>query len=172
MSPLRARPVRFGFTMVEAMVASIIVAAMLVAALNTAGASAKAQSAASRLLRGQHMAAALLSEVESAAYSDPDLVATLLGIDASESPGDRRTFDDVDDYSGYSQSDPTMRDGTPMSSESGWAIAIQVSWVSAAAPGDPAGVLFETGLKRIEVRVMHEERLVATVASLKSRVGG
>lgn len=159
-----------GFTLVEAMISAVIVATMLVAAINTVGASARTQSATATSLRAQHMAALLMTEIESLAYKDPDLASLLLGLDAGERAQVRSTFDDIDDYKDYTQAPPTTRDGTLLSTDPSWAISVAVEWVNPADPGAAAGLLVESNLKRIEVIVTFRGKPVANVVSLKANV--
>lgn len=159
-----------GFTLVEAMISALIVATMMVAALNTVGASARTQSATITSLKGQHMAMLLMTEIESLPYKDPDLIPLLLGVDVGERALDRSTFDDIDDYHGYTQSPVTTRNGTQLSLDAGWAFTVDVGWVDPAAPGALTGTLLESNLKRIEVIVIYKGKPVANLVTLKANV--
>lgn len=153
------------FTIVEAMVSTIIVGVMFVAALNTVGASRLTQHKASLLRRGPLLAEPLMSEILRQSYKDPD-GTPIFGRESNESATPRTGWDDVDDYEGLSESPPVAKDGTALTNSTGWQRTVEVDWVNAANPAEVTTV--ESGVKRIVVTVTYNGLTQASLATLKT----
>ncbi len=160
-----SRRVPAAFTIVEAVIATVIVAVMFVAALNTVGASRLTQHRASLLSRGRLLAESLMSEILLQDYRDPD-GTPVFGREPGELATTRTAYDDVDDYDGWSASPPIAKDGVPLANATGWTRTAQVQWVN---PADPAQVeAADRGVKRITVTVSHNGVPQATLVALKT----
>ncbi len=90
------------FTIVEAVISTVIVAVMFVAALNTVGASRLTQHRAALTSRGRLFAEMLLSEITQQNYKDSG-ASPAFGPETGELTTTRADFDDVDDYNGWSK---------------------------------------------------------------------
>lgn len=156
-------------TLVEAVFSIVIVGGLLVAAANAVGASAATRQKALQRTQGQQLARALMAEIVPLAYQDPDLPTVLPGCELGESAADRTTFDDVDDFSAYSQSPPRAIDGTALTADSDWSWRVAVEWVSRDAV-DGAVSLLESNVKRITVTVKRGQVPVATLVGLRANV--
>ena len=155
------------FTLIEAVLCTLIVGVILVAAIATVGASRRAQKSASDRAAANVLARDLLVEVSSKPYADPTATGpTSLGIDAGETPMMRSTFDDVDDYAGFQESPPTSPSGAGMPGYDKWSRAIAVEYASPASPDQPA--FTDTGVKRITVTVSAGGTVLATRTALRS----
>ena len=161
-SPAKRAP-RPAFTLVEAVLAMLVVALMLVAALNAVSATKAAELAFTDRTRGAMLAQALLDEVLSREYEDPDASEPVFGPDAGETT--RASFDDVDDYANWTESPPQNLDGTNMTDLAGWTRSVVVERVDGANPSGPAAGA-ETGLKRVTVTVRRGARTVAQLTAL------
>lgn len=63
---------------------------------------------------------ALIAEIMIRPFADPqDPANTALGLNAGEAAGDRSTFDDVDDYTGYADAPPKTLSGAVMDGTAG-----------------------------------------------------
>jgi len=153
------------FTIVEAVISTIIVAVMLVAALTTVGASRVTQHKTSLVSRGQLLAETLMSEILRQSYKDPE-GTPVFGCEANESGAARAAFDDVDDYHGWSQGPPTAKDGTALSNATGWKWTVTVEWVDPANPTQVRTV--ETNAKRITVAVTYNNVPQASLVALRT----
>ena len=93
---------------------------------------------------------ALLEEIVSKEFEDPDGSAGSFGTEE----GGRSSYDDVDDYDGWSQSPPTRLDGTALDDYAGFTRSVEVHNVTDSDP-DPTSPESDgsTELKRIRVRV-------------------
>jgi MSHA pilin protein MshD len=162
-----ARPGNYltAFTIVEAMISTIIVGVMFVAALNTVGASRLTQHKASLVCRSQLLAESLMSEILRQSYKDPD-GTPIFGRESNESATPRTTWDDVDDYEGLSESPPVTKDGAALTNATGWQRTVKVEWVDAANPAQVQTV--ETGVKRVVVTVAYKNVPQASLATLKT----
>ena len=102
----------------------------------------------------------LMDEIRSKRF-DEQYVAPFsasLGTDASENPADKTTFDDSDDFDGWSEAAPGF---------SGYTLSASVHYVSEGSLNEPGGA--PTAFKRITVEVLVGGE---TVMFLKSVVSG
>jgi len=137
-------------TLVEAVIATLIVSTMLVAALGAMSSFAKAGAIQAARRRGASMARQLMAEILQARYREP-VDTPSFGTESPESRTCRAAWDDVDDYDGWSESPPQAKDGTVLGFAPGWRRDVKVEYVTAADPTARAGS--DQGLKRITVTV-------------------
>jgi len=161
----RTQSCRNAFTIVEAVISTVIVSVMFVAALNTVGASKVTQYRVALVNRGRLLAESLLSEVLQQSYDDPD-GAAVFGVESGELATVRADFDDVDDFDEWSSSPPVGRDGTPLTHSTGWKRAVQVEWVDASDAGQVKGA--ETGVKRVTVTAEYGGVPQASLVALRT----
>ena len=154
-----------GFTLIEAVMSMLIVGLMLVAALNTIGASRITEVRGFEQTLGPMLAEELMAEILDQSYEDTDGSPTF-GREGGEHSGSRSTWDDVDDYTGWSASPPENKDGTTLSGVDGWSRQVEVKWVSSLDP-DLESVI-PTGIKRVDVVVSYNGRVVSTLSSLRT----
>jgi MSHA pilin protein MshD len=154
-----------GFTLIEAVMSMLIVGLMLVAAMNTVGASRVSQARNAEQSRGPMLAEDLMAEILSQNYQEPN-DPVQFGREGGESGGSRDAWDDVDDYDGWSASPPQNKDGTDIPDLDGWGREVKVTWAKAMSPDQQAGS--STGIKRIDVIVTHQGRVVAKLSTLRS----
>ncbi len=154
-------------TMVEAVMATLIVSLMLVAALNLVGGARLSERILADRGVGQALAEGLLAEILTQPYVDPDDVVDTFGLTSSEkATGDRSLFDDVDDYNGWSATPPEATDGTSLTEYSGWTRSVEVDWVTLNDLESAAGA--DNGIKRIVVTVKTGDRIVSTLTAYRS----
>lgn len=156
-----------GFTLVEAAVSTVIVGTMVAAAVSVVGTAARGTSSERAIRQGQTLARAMMAEVLSTAYADPD-GGTAFGLDSGESHANRTTLDDVDDFNGLSESWPTDHLGQPIPWAKSWVREVSICNVAPAAPDTPVADNIRTGLKRVTVKVAGPDGRVSTMAALKS----
>lgn len=151
--------------MVETLVSILIVGGLVVAAMNTAGAAMTGRKKIGDRGRGTLLAQDLLGEILLQAYQEPVDTPTF-GREASESGSDRLSYDDVDDYDGWTASPPELKDGTIMSDLVDWKRSVSVAWVQ---PYDLSNVNGgETGVKRIMVTVLRNGLTVAKLVAIRT----
>ena len=156
-----ARP---GFSLIEAVIATVIVAVMLCAALQTVAAARASDYTVTNRARGQFLAQALLSEVLEQSYSDP-LATPLFGPEVGET---RPTFDDVDDYSNNAELTPQDKSGNALPNTTGWTRSVVVEWVAIDNLNGPAS-LTETGIKRVTVTASYKGAPAATLTGFATQ---
>jgi prepilin-type N-terminal cleavage/methylation domain-containing protein len=157
---------RRGFTLVESVVATLIVAGMCVTAMTTVATSARLQGKAADRATAGMLAQALLAEIVSQSYADPNASVPVFGLEPGESASVRAAWNDVDDDNGWTESPLQNKDGTVIPNTGGWRRSVEVSWVNPTNPLAVAAV--ETGCKRITVSVRHNGFLVATRVALRT----
>jgi len=146
----------------------LIVAIMAVAALRTVGSSAVARQIQASQRRGPALARQLMAEILPNHYSEPD-EAPQFGRETGESSSSRSSYDDVDDYNGWSSSPPATNDGAAMSDLSGWARSVIVQYVD---PNNLTSVVgSDQGVKRITVTVTDPGNRQSVLTALRSSYG-
>jgi type II secretory pathway pseudopilin PulG len=164
-SARRSVPSSRGFSLLEAVMAAMIVAVMLVAALNTVGASRITQHKATVVSRGRLLAESLLAEILQQDYQEPG-ATHVFGLEAAESQISRSNYDDVDDYQGWTASPPVAQDGTVLPNTTNWRRTVTVEWVDPLDPQQVSGT--ETGAKRITVVAAFRDVPQATLVALRT----
>ncbi len=154
-----------GFTLVEAVLSTVVVAVMLVAALNTVGASRLTQHKAALVSQGRMFAEALLAEILQQNYQEPGTTDSF-GREAGELDTSRAAYDDVDDYQGWTELTLVAKDGTALSNAANWKRTVTVEWVNPLDPTQASGT--ETGAKRITVVAAFRNVPQATVVAIRT----
>ncbi len=168
----RFRRRRSGISLVEVVMCTLLVSVVLVGAMNMLAAVVRDRTTTSDAARAQQMAQQLMSEILSTDYHERgaggllDGLLNVVGIEIGESSGDRRTFDDVDDYDGWSASPPTSRDGTALANSTGWRHAVAVEFVNPATPS--ASTALNNGAKRITVTISRGGSALARLVALRT----
>jgi type II secretory pathway pseudopilin PulG len=153
------------FTLIKAVISTVIVAVMFAAALNTVGASRITQYKASLAGQGRMFAESLMSEILQQGYREPG-TTYVFGRESGELETSRAAYDDVDDYQGWSESPPVAKDGTALPNSANWRRTVTVEWVD---PLDPKQVsATETGARRITVVAIFRDVPQATVVAIKA----
>ncbi len=154
-----------GFTLVEAVISTVVVAVMFAAALQTVGAAKITQRKASLVSQGQMLAESLLAEILQQNYQEPG-ATYVFGREAGESDTIRTAYDDVDDYQGWTESPPVAKDGTALPNSANWRRTVAVEWVNPTDPQQVQGS--ESGAKRITVVASFRNVPQATVVAIKA----
>jgi hypothetical protein len=94
--------IRRGFTIIEGMMASVLLAGVTLAVMSAFTAAAQNSAEADESMMAAELARQLLDEIAAKPVLDPNNVIQILGPDAGESG--RAQFDNVDDYHGYHDS--------------------------------------------------------------------
>lgn len=162
----RQRSLARGFSLVEVVVATLIVGVMMVAAMNTLGAFIRGQQHMANQSRGWHLAQELASEILATLYEEPDGTPTF-GRETGESASVRSAYDDADDYHLWQDSPPETRDGTPVAELAAWSRAVTVARVAVANPS--LVVATDEGVKRITITVSFQDEVVATLTALRAK---
>jgi type II secretory pathway pseudopilin PulG len=153
------------FTMIEAVMALIVVSVLATASLAVVTQAARARELVQKQSTGMLLARTMLSEVASQSYADPE-GGTNKGLDAGEDQMDRTTLDDIDDYEGYEQSCVTDRAGQDLGL-TGWAWKVRIERVDAFDPSQI--VVNDSGVKLITVTVFFKSVQVTEVSAIRSQ---
>ena len=156
---------RCGFTLIEAVISSVIVATMLVAALNALGSATRAARIQADRCLGPNLARQLMAEIVQNCYREPDR-RPAFGVESPESTRSRAAWDDVDDYDRWSASPPQAKDGGDLTHADGWTRSVRVRYVEPADPGRTTGT--DKGLKRITVTATSSEGKTYSLTALRS----
>ncbi len=160
------RPSQRGFSLIESAFSILIVAVMFAAVMQTVAAARLVRYKTDGRSRGSILAHDLMAEILQAAYEEPDGPGPL-GVDAAEVAGSRASFDDVDDYDGWTGDPPELPNGTPLSLPGGWSRSVEVRWIVPDNLTLTSGT--ETNVKRIIVIVKHRTVTMARVTAIRTR---
>lgn len=137
-----------GFILIEASISYIVLSLALVALVPMFILSLRANAASEKVAAALHLSQELLEEVRLHRWDEATPAPAVhiaaggaLGVDAGENAADKRTFDDVDDFDGWTESppqDPVMR---PLTADSMYTRTVAVRYVNSsfqvsAAPTD------------------------------------
>jgi len=160
---------RLGLSLVEVVMATMIVGVMLVASLDTVGAVYRTQKINATRLTGPGLAQELMGEILSMPYEDPEEPGNTIGRDSGESGGNRLDFDDVDDYHGWSSTNAEAKDGVALAGYSDWQRQVAVKW---ADPVNENGMMpMKLDLKSITVTVTDPSGVQTTISALRYKNG-
>mgnify|MGYP006899574203 CR=1 FL=1 len=164
----RPRSCRCGLTLAEVAISTLIVGLMMVASLKSVGGVYTTWTMAADKYDGLSLADQLLSEIMQSEYEEPDGTVDF-GREQGEPPSYRTSWDDVDDYDGWSSEPPQGHDGWWMSGLDGWT---RTSTVQLASIADPTFVpASDEGLKLITVTVTDPDGNTTIRQALRSRWG-
>ncbi len=151
----------------EATLATALASVLIVSAMWTFGAAGRARQVAMSLCSGSGLASQLMSEVLQCRYSDPS-GGGVFGPESGQT-GNRRLFDDVDDYSGWTETPPVNRDGAEVVGFAGWRRDVAVACVDPDTMA-PCGTR-DSGLKRITVTVTDRRGARTVLVAARSSNG-
>jgi len=142
----------------------LVVSSMLVAALYAVGASRMAITRERDRVLATTLADDLLGFVHRLPYKSSS--GTVLGLELGNLLGDKTTYDDIDDFQGWTESPPSDATGNPIGGLAAWRRSVTVEWVDPDNPG--VVVAGETGVKRITVVVQKSGVELARRAALRT----
>jgi prepilin-type N-terminal cleavage/methylation domain-containing protein len=160
-----ARMPRQGLTLVEVIVSTMIVGVLMVAELNALGSATTSSESAGNRAVALGLADDLMAEILKAKYVDPGS-SPVFGTETGESGTTRAAFNDVDDYTGWSEQPPQAKDGTPLTDRSDWRRRVTVDRVTASNPTQTSAT--ETGVKRIRVDVDYKGTNVVEQTAIRT----
>jgi hypothetical protein len=106
-----------------------------------------------------------MAEILQLPYQDPQ-GGTTFGAESGET---RTTFDDLNDYNGYSESPPKSKDGSPLPDVTGWTRQVTITRVVRLTPD--VTWLSETGLVSIRVTAISPTGRQFDLKALRSKWG-
>ena len=153
---------RRGFTLVEAMAATLVTAVLLTSAMQLAGGVALGRRMLDDRAIASEIADGLVAEVLAKRYAET-APATTFGRESGEIAGQKSTFDDVDDFDGLTET--TLFTGRTAAKD-GLVATVTVRRADLLAPTGDVG--YESGLKRIQIVVTRQGRTIAERLVLKA----
>lgn len=153
-TPAAARIGQGGFTLMECLLATVVLSLIVLAVVEAVLAGQMGQYEALNTMRAASLGESLMEEVLSRPYADPE-GATAPGADAGEDEDDRTTFDNIDDYHGFGESPQALRDaaGELLPTElQGFSRSVTVAYGSVTPPGIGGPVSGVTITVRVEAR--------------------
>lgn len=145
-------------TLIEGVVASVIVALVAVAAIRAVTIAAATRTTVDARARATLLAQTISDWAAALPYRDDTTPTAPLGLDAGEIPGDPSSWDDVDDFHAFKMSPITDAKGN-VATSGAWSAAVSVAWVDWTNAGKESPT--ETGVKRITVEIVFNGKTVA-----------
>jgi MSHA pilin protein MshD len=157
-------PGRRGFSLLEVVISLFLVGTIMVVALEALTAATAGRTRNGNQAQGVLLAHSLLQEILDHPYLERDDTAVFGPETGETTAGTRASFDDVDDYHGWSASPPEGKDGTDLSLSSDWTRKVEVQWVmpnsvEVDSPNDD-------GLKQVVVTVEYKGNAVAMLSAV------
>lgn len=162
---------RRAFSLVEAAMAAALIGGLTVATLQVVGAAGASRANSARALTAQALAHDLLAEILAKRYTEDAQNETIFGADPGETAaGERSTLDDVDDYHGLDEKPPLDASGatTPYPQAAFLKRQTTVIYLNPALPDGSSPSLTDQGMKLITVRVLSNNKPIATATGIKS----
>jgi len=156
---------RRGFSLLEAVIAMVLVSLVLVAAFHVLGGTTQSTYLSAQYSTGLLLAEALMAEVLATDYADPDQTP-VFGPEPGESGAGRGGFDDVDDYHGWSGGAPTRPTGSAMAGFAGWTRTVTVAWADPTDLLDTVGT--DQGVKRVTVVASYAGKPMAELVAYRT----
>lgn len=163
----KSRTLRCGLSLIETTVATVLVSITLVTSLNTLAFVLQATNRNAQAQRATLIAQFLLAEITSRPFEDPANASTALGIESDESG--RSTWDDCDDYQGWSTNSIGTLDGVPLEYAAGWSCSCSVGYCMPANPNMLS--TSQTTLKRVDLQLVSPAARTFSFSSLRSANG-
>lgn len=160
---------RGGFTLVESLLASVVLAMTVAAITVPFSATARSQSAQARRSRADALCAEMMEEVLTRPFLDPDAPGDP-GPDSGESTRDR--FDNIDDYDGFAESAGELEDafGEPVNDSAARDLSRSVTADYVYISGQDGTE--DPDFIRVTVTVRHGEDTLAELTRLVHSVDG
>ena len=170
-APPSSKAARSGLTLVEVSISTLIVGMLMLASLQSVANIGRTWTATNQLVDGQGLAQELIREILAQSYSDPtDPNATTWGLESGETT--RATFDDIDDYSGWTESPVKNAAGTALTGYTGWTRSVTVQKLATSGYTVLANGAADQGLRAITVTVTSPTGRTTTTKVYRSNVGG
>jgi hypothetical protein len=152
-------------------VCTLLVALVLVGALEALGSTVAGRTHGANLARAQQLAQQLMAEIQSVNFHETDGgplggLLDALGLELGEVSSDRATFDDADDYAGWTEQPPKARNGAALDNTTGWRRQVLVDFVNPANPSTM--IASNQGVKRITVTVSYNGQTLARLVALRT----
>jgi Tfp pilus assembly protein PilV len=142
---------RRGISMMEVAVGTLLVGGVLATTIELIGPTVRSTVLAGDRQLARTLADELLDEIASLPFGEPSGDPGVIGRDSGEAAGDRKNFDDMDDYHGYA-SRPTQRGGSNLVGfDATWQYTVDVQHIVLFSPQTTSGSL--TNAKRATVTV-------------------
>lgn len=147
----------------------MLVGTVVVGSISLLGASVRTHTVGCDMVKGPLLADALMAEIVSMPYYDPESGSGSNSTNSDESSVNRADFDDVGDYDDWSTSTVQDKQGNLLSEYTGWSRSVQVKWADRLAANE--WWLYDTGIKRIVVTVTAPDGTVTTRFGMRSKEG-
>lgn len=155
-----------GLTIIEIVVAMLVVSSMLAASLYAVAGSRLAVTRGSDRATATALADDLMGYIYRLPYKSPS--GSVLGIELGDILNNKPGYDDVDDFDGFREAPPQYADGTPMTGMTGWERNVSVVYVNANDPTVVSGT--DSGVKRITVAVTKNGTVLVRRVALRTDI--
>lgn len=163
-------PDRRGGLLVEVMISVLLVGLVIAPAVGVFTTVAANYNRQAEMNQAHLLSRSLLTEIVQADFEDSDDSIRVFGLESDESTANRADFDDIDDYSGLSESTILSKDGKAIPDAEGFTRSTEVRYVRIQS-SQVSNELSPTRLKRIGVTVQTPSGYKVTDHALRSASG-
>jgi prepilin-type N-terminal cleavage/methylation domain-containing protein len=161
---------RKGLTLAEVVISLMILAVAVTAGVQALGSFSVGGMAWQDRSTAIELANALMAEIDSLPFADPAGSSTI-GLESGETPGDRSTFDDIDDYDGWDACPPKDKTNAEMSAYGGFRQQVSVAFDNSLSTA--TGVAFAAGnFKKITVTISKDDKVLAKLVTVRAQQRG
>lgn len=155
---------RSGITIAETVISMLLISLVLVGTIQLVAPLARSSTVMADKLVAANLASELSEEIASKYWTSPLLFERdTIGAADGET---RSTYDDIDDYHGWSSSPPTLSSGNANFALTGWTRSVKVTHVELGDAITESATA--TGLKRVTVTVQKDGRTLSQLSTLHS----
>ena len=159
---------RSGLTLIEVSISLLLVSTVLLVSLTASADLMRNDYVSHNADRGRVLGFRLLDEASSMDFRDRQ--TPIFGAETGETA--RSTFDDIDDFHGYTVSPPVFRNGNAMADYTGWSVAVSVESAVATSTGiSTTGTTLADPLRLVTVTATSPEGQASVVQTLVSEIG-
>ncbi len=173
LSPTRSamvvRAFRRGINLVEVTLSTVLVGALVLVALQSVGNIGRTWRSTSQVVDGQGLVQELLWEVLAQAYVEP---GDDDGFGPESGESNRLSFDDLDDYDGWTESPVSDPSGNPLSGYSGWSRTVVVEKINPSTYVSKPSNSADSGLRCVTVTVTSPTSKTTIAMAYRSETAG
>ena len=148
---------RCGFTYSEVMVSVVIISVLLIAGVRLFGGLGRGMQSNLDTDAAETLTLEMIHEIMDKHYSEP-VDAAVFGRESGEGAGSRLTYDDVDDFNGWSMSPPIDRTGDSRSRYDGLTRSVAVEYVESDDFGQTS--TDDEGFKKVTVKISRGNKVI------------
>lgn len=157
---------RRALSYVEVLMSLMIIATSVAASLRALAGYSMGRRISEERAVAIELANQLMSDINALPFTDPSGGSTI-GVDSGETASNRSTFDDLDDFNGWSQCPPRDRTNAQMTTYASYCQQVVVAYDTTIPPPGSTSWLANT-FKLITVKILKDDKVLTTLVTVRS----